>query len=90
MTERAFSLLSHEQDFSQIQNLRWNTANNINFHDRTSSGKIDQKMTEDFFILKNLFLTYFWHMSPIFGAKKIFPKKFLTWVSSTVPKFRKS
>ena len=74
MTERAFSLLSHEQDFSQIKNLHRNTANNINFHDRTSSGKIDQKMTEDFFIQKNLFLTYFLHISPILAAKKIFPK----------------
>ena len=41
MTERAFWPLSQEQDYSQIENLCRNTVNNINFHYRASSGKIE-------------------------------------------------
>ena len=39
MAETVFWPLSQEQDFSEIEDLGKNTANNIIFHYRTSSGK---------------------------------------------------
>ena len=69
---RAFWPISLEQDFSQIQVLCRSTANNINFHYRTNSVKINVQI---FLIIeKTLFLAYFWPISPIFGTKKVFLK----------------
>ena len=46
-----------------------NTANNINFHYRTNSVKINHKIFQ--YIEKTLFLVHF----PNFGGKKNFPGK---------------
>ena len=43
MAERAFLLISQEQDFYQIGDLSRYTVNNINFHYKTSSGKINDQ-----------------------------------------------
>ena len=43
MAEKAFWPISQEQDSSQIEDLGRNTANNVNFHYRTSSGKINDQ-----------------------------------------------
>ena len=40
---RAFWPISQERDLSQIEDCR-NTANNINFHYRTNSGKINNQI----------------------------------------------
>ena len=40
----AFWPVSQEKDFSQIDDLWRNTANNINFHDRTHSRKINDQI----------------------------------------------
>ena len=65
-----------------------NTANNKIFHYRAKSVKIN-----DQFFLKTLFLTYFFSISPILGAKKVFPKNQAVMhnfirVSGTMLKFR--
>ena len=65
---RAFWLISQEQDFSQIQDLCRNTANNKHFHQRTNSVKL---MINFFFKLKNLLFAHF----PNFRSKKSFSKR---------------
>ena len=88
---RAFWPISQEQHFSQIEDLYRNTVNNINFHYRTNSRKIND---QNFLNSKTLFLTYFWPTSPILGGKKCFPKKSgmhnLIRFSITMPKFKET
>ena len=57
---RPFWLSSHEADFSQIWDLRRNTANGINLRSRTNSNKLMTKFINN---------CQFWE------AKQIFPKK---------------
>ena len=54
---RSIWSISQEYDFSQIQDLRRNTANNIKFHNRKNAMKIN----DQFFlkIQKTLFLPHF-------------------------------
>ena len=74
---RAFWLLSHKPDFSQIRDLRRNTANGMNFRSRTNSKNL---LTKFFSHFKK---PYFWPILPILGgAKQIFPK-------NSMSKFRK-
>ena len=51
-------------------------------------------MTKFFFKLKTLFLAYFWAISRIFGAKKVFPKNPLSQAQLdkgvNMPKFRET
>ena len=75
-----------------IWDLCRNIANNINFHYKTNSIKINDKCFQ--YIQKTLFLTYFWPIFPILGAKKFFLENLAVmhnfiWVSSIIPKFRK-
>ena len=65
-------LTSHEQKFSWIWDLCRNTANNITFHYRTNSVKINDQIFQ--WIKKTLFLTHFWSIFPISGAKNSFPE----------------
>ena len=76
---RAFWPISQEQYFFQIEDLYRNTANNINFHYRANSGKINDQIFLQ--IQKNLFLSYFWPISPSFLGKNVFPKNLacITW-----------
>ena len=48
-------------------------ANNINFHYRTNSGKINDKVFIQ--IEKTLLLACFWPISPIFWGEKKLPQK---------------
>ena len=75
MAERAFWPTSQEQDFSQIEDLCRNTANNITITYNIIEQVQGKLITKVFFTFKK---PYFW---PIFGqfpqfwrAKKIFPK----------------
>ena len=90
---RTFWPISQEPEFSQIWDLCRNTANNINFHYRTNSVKINDKIFQ-YFQKK----TCFWS---IFGPFSQFLKKFFSrksgsvkhnfiWVCSIMPKFRKN
>ena len=70
-----------------------NTANNINFHYRTNSEKINDKMFQ--YIPKSqcfgpflVHLPNFWSKKD-FSGKSIFVTHNFKWVSSTMPKFRK-
>ena len=88
----------YQEDFSHID-LCGKTANNINFHYRTVSRKIND---HSFLYIKTpLFLDYFWVISPFLGGgggggvKKVFPENSavthnLIRVSSTRQKFRES
>ena len=58
--------------FSQIRILCRSTANNINFHYRSTSVKINDQIFQQ--IQKILFLSLFRSVLPIFGAKKNFPE----------------
>ena len=69
---KLFWPISQEQTFSQIWGLCGNTANNINFHYRSNSVKINDQISQQ--IEKILFFAHFWPIFPIFGAKKIFPE----------------
>ena len=69
MAERAFWPISQEQDFSHLEDLFRKTANNINFHYRTSLGKINDHSF--LYIQKTLFLVYF----PNFGGQKKLSQK---------------
>ena len=77
---RAFWPVSQELDFSQIFFIE----------------QIQRKlMTKFFFKLKTLFLAYFLPISPIFGAKKVFPKNPLRQAQLgkgvwNMPKFRET
>ena len=69
----------YQEDFSHID-LCGKTANNINFHYRTVSRKIND---HSFLYIKTpLFLDYFWVISPFLGGrgggggKKSLPRKF--------------
>ena len=64
-----FWSISQKPEFSQIWDLSRNTANNINFHYRTNSVKIDDKIFQ--YIQKTLFLAHF----PNFWGKKFFSRK---------------
>ena len=69
---RAFWPLFQEQNFSQTDNLYWNTGYNINFHYKTNSGKINDKF---FFKFKK---PYFWPIFgwlPYFWGQKMFSRK---------------
>ena len=59
------------QKFSQIWNLCRNTANNINFHYRLNSVKINTKIFQ-YIQKKTLFLVHFCPNFPIFGTKTFF------------------
>ena len=81
-------LISKEKDLSQIKDLCMNTANNKNLPYRAKSVKINNQ-----FVLKTLFLTFFFSISPILGIKKVFPKNQAVMhnfirVSGTTLKFR--
>ena len=69
MAERAFWPISQEQDFFQIEDWCRNRANNINFHYRTTSGKINDQIF--LYIQNTLFLA---HLPNFGGQKKVFPK----------------
>ena len=58
------------QNFPKTWDLCRNTANNIHFHHRTNSVKINDKIFQ--YIQKTLFLIHFWSIFPILGAKKVF------------------
>ena len=79
---KAFWSISQEQHFSQIEDLYRNTANNINFHYRTHSGKIKNSL-----ISKNPIFACFGPFSQFLGAKKVFPKNLActTWQGFLVP-----
>ena len=66
---RAFWPIFQEQNFSQTEDLYRNTVNNIYFHCKINSGKINDQI---FLYIKK---TYFWPTSPIFGGKKMFSQK---------------
>ena len=91
---RTFCPISQESEFSQISDLCRNTANNIDFHYRTNSVKINDKIFQ-YIQRKPVFGPFLSHF-PIFGAKRFFSGKpgsvmhNFTWVSSTMPKFRKT
>ena len=70
----AENILAHiqKQEFSQIWDLCSSTANNINFHYRPTSVKINDQIFHQ--VQKTLFLTLFGSIFPIFEAKKIFPE----------------
>ena len=57
-------------EFCQIWDLCRNIANNIHFHYRTNSVKINDKIFQ--YIHKTLFLAHFWPIFPILGAKIFF------------------
>ena len=67
---RIFWSISQEPEFSQIRDLCRNIANNIHFHYRTNSVKINNKIFQ--YIKKTLFFAHFWPIFPIFGAKNFF------------------
>ena len=67
---RKFWPISQEPEFSQIWDLCRNIANNINFHYRTNSVKINDKMFQ--YIQTTLFLAHFWSIFPIFGTNIFF------------------
>ena len=69
---KLFWPISQEQTFSQIWGLCRNTANNINFHYRSNSVKINDQISQQ--IEKILFFAHFWPIFPILGAKKFFPE----------------
>ena len=80
--------ISQEPEFSQIWDLCWNTANNINVHYRTNSIEINDKIFQ--YIQKQ-----FWPIFPIFGAKKKLLENpavmhNFIWVSSIMPNLRKN
>ena len=69
--------------------ISWNTKNNRNFHHRTNSIKYFFKFKK-----KNIFSTYFWPISRIFGTKLVLPKNLAVMhnfirASSTMLKFKK-
>ena len=66
---RTFWPISLEPKFSQILYLCRTTANNENFHYRTNSVKINDKI---FSIFKNPILTHFWPTFPVLGANNFF------------------
>ena len=66
---RTFLSISQEPEFSQIWDLCRNITNNIHFHYRTNSVRINDKI---FHIQKTLFLAHF----PNFWDKKFFSRKF--------------
>ena len=80
-----FWSIFQEHDLSKI----WDLCMNTNIIKIFIIGQI-QIVTKFFFKFKN---PYFWHISPMFGAKKVFPKNqaviqnFIR-VSGTMPKFR--
>ena len=87
---RVFSPICHELDFSQVWDLCKNTANIIKFLYRPVQKKLMTKFSNKF--KKHCF----WPIFPIFVAKKFFSRKSSSvmhnfiWVSSAIPKFRKS
>ena len=91
---RTFWPISQEPEFSQMWDLCRNTANNINFHYRKHSVKINDKMFQH--IQKNpVFGPFLTHFPNFWSKKRFFEKsgsvmhKFI-WVSSIMPKFRKN
>ena len=70
---RALWPISQEQNFSQTEDLYRNTVNNINFHCKINSGKINDQIF--LYIKKPLLLAYFWPTSPNFGGKKMFSQE---------------
>ena len=92
---RTFWPKSRELKFSQIWDLCRNTANNINFHYRTTSVKCNDQTFQQ--IQKALFLADFWSTFPIFWAYFFcccwkfgsVMHSFIS-ISSTMPKFRKT
>ena len=69
MAENILARISRTK-YSQIWDLCRNITNNIHFHYRTNSVKINDKIFQ--YIQKNLFLTHFWPIFPILGAKNFF------------------
>ena len=85
---RPFWPISQEKHFSQIYDLCRNTANNINFHYRTSQVKINDWMF--LWIQKTLFLvnfSNFWREKSVFQKNLAIMNNFIR-VSNIVPKFR--
>ena len=89
--------ISQKPKFCQIWDLCRNTANNINFHYRTNSVKINDKNFP--WIQKTLSSVHFWSIFPIlfgfFWVFFFFEKSGVAthnfrWISSTMPKFRKN
>ena len=85
---RTFWPISQEPEFSQICDLCRNKANNINFHYKTNSAKINDKIFQ--YIKKTPFLAHF----PNFWGKNFFLEnpalsRKTSWVSSIMTKFRK-
>ena len=63
---RTFWPIYQEQKFSQTWDLCRNTANNISFHYRTNSVKINNQIFQ--YIQKTLVLAHVWFICPNFGA----------------------
>ena len=60
---------------------------NTGFVHETANNKIQRKSMNNFF--KKFRKRYFWLISRIFGAKKVFPTNWIVMrVSGTMPKFR--
>ena len=57
---------------SQMWDLCSNTVNDVKFHYETNSVKINNQVFPK--IHKTMFLSHFWSIFPILGAKKIFPE----------------
>ena len=86
--------ISREPEFSQIWDLCRNTVTNTNFHYRTNSVKINDKIVQ-YFLKKTCFWPIFDPFSQFFGEKNISGKSSsithnFIWVSSTMPRFRKN
>ena len=66
--------MSQEQPFSQIWDLCRNTTNNISFHYRTNSVKINDQIFH--YTQKNLSLGHFWSIFPNIWRKKFFSRNY--------------
>ena len=70
LIKKSCNLIGWEHFGPYLRNLCRNTANNINFHYRTNSVKINDKIFQ--YIQKTLFLAHFWPIFPILWAKNFF------------------
>ena len=84
---RTFWPISQEPEFSQICDLYRNTANNINFHHRTNSVKINFSINPKNHVFGPF--SQFWEQKKISGKSGSVMHNFI-WASSTMPKFRKN
>ena len=92
---RTFWPKSQELKFSQIRDLCRNTANNINFHYRTTSVKCNDQINskspvfDPFLVHFSNFLGIFFFFFFLCGKSGSVMHSFIS-ISSTMPKFRKT